>query len=94
MKLKHVFYAALLGGALVSEPYWATDDAHAAKTLASQNLTPTKIGSGFSDYGWFRCGLDVYTTKFEATNQQGEKVSGYVCSNPFSKGSSLDINNR
>lgn len=77
--------------ATATAPYWATDEQGAVKTLESANLTPTKIGG---EYGWFRCGIDIYTTKFEATNIKGQKVSGYVCSNPFFNGSTLDFDKR
>ena len=96
MKFKFRHAAALaLVFAAAAEPYWATDEAHAAKTLEAANLTPTKIGhDSYGDYGWGRCGLSVYVTKFEATNAGGKPVTGYICSNPLSSGSTISFNNR
>lgn len=48
---------------------------------------------GFTDvrlHGWslFGCGNDGFTTRFEAKNPQGKRVSGVVCSAWF-KGSTV-----
>lgn len=59
------------------------DDAQRA--LKSAGMTNIQTGG----YGWFACSEDdTFATKFTATNPNGQRVSGVVCS-AWLKGSTI-----
>lgn len=61
-----------------------SEDAHRA--LRNSGYTDIQTG----DYAFFACGRDdFYHTKFTAKNQQGQFVSGVVCSGLFLKGATV-----
>lgn len=76
-------------GGVASVPFWATDNADAARVLTDAKLTPTTVGG----YAWQGCSRTyLFSTKFSAVTQNGKTVDGAVCKNLFSKGSTLRIN--
>ena len=59
----------------------ACDDPKAARK-ALGNLGFTNVET--KGYSWFGCGKDdSFSTAFEATNAQGQRVTGVVCSGWF-----------
>jgi hypothetical protein len=93
-KLVATFTLAVTGALVVgtaTAPFWGQDKARATQELKAADLTPTQVGSGYTDYGWLHCNTSTYATKFEAvSNKTGEKVEGYFCSGPFFSGSSIE----
>lgn len=94
-KLVATFLLAAGAVGVATLPLWGQDSNRAKQELPKAGLTPTKIGSGYLDYGWLQCNDSTYATKFEAVNNKtGEKVEGYFCSGPFHPGASVEIKKR
>jgi len=63
---------------------YSTNDAK--KALESQGFTDVKV----TGHAWFACGKsDTFATSFEATNANGKRVSGAVCSGLFFKNATV-----
>lgn len=65
-------------------------------TSQSDALRALKAEGGYTDitfeggYGWFACsGDDWYATEFCATNKEGKRVCGTVCSGLFFKSATI-----
>lgn len=82
-KLGMMFIPTIIGmvgffAFMLSAPFWATDAKEAEKVLVMNGYKIIKVG-GFNPLG---CGLDVYSTRYEAINPRGTKVKGSVCKTP------------
>lgn len=60
----------------VTAPLWATNPDAARQTLINAKQEPDKVGG----YGWFKCGGDIWATRFTLKPQEGKQpVRGTVC---------------
>jgi len=82
--MKRILMAILILVAIAS--YGCTSQDDAERALYSAGYTYVEVGG----FDMFACGDgDFYHTKFTATNPQGKRVSGVVCSGLFFKGATI-----
>ncbi|AHX12914.1 hypothetical protein CH75_06295 [Dyella jiangningensis] len=75
---------AVLAVAAVLSGCYNGDDARRA--LSAQGFSDVEV----TGHAWFACGKDdFYATSFTATNSQGKRVSGAVCSGFMFKNSTV-----
>jgi len=85
------FVIAAVGGSITASAGinpLMTDFDGAVRTVEQAGFKDAKA----TGYGWFKCGIgehaDWWRTRFTATNQNGQEVTGVVCSSIF-KGSTI-----
>lgn len=95
--LAFVFGVAAVGATVIGIPAahmglnpLMTDYDGAVEVVEGHGLTDAKA----TGYGWFKCGFgestEMWRTRFTATNQNGQEVSGVVCAGLF-KGSTMRL---
>lgn len=82
MTLKTIFLAVILGSTAAA-PYWAQDRETTTTVLTEAGITPTKVGTDkYTEFPFFRGGLDIFVTPFEGTTKDGKAVKGTVSHTP------------